>query len=429
MRQHNIIFGIFLILSIFAFALATPVLVQEERNVHIPKDDITVLKKRGGQEEDFQELMDELDRYFIGSPEPVKSSYAHVLSSSAPAGPSHGLMDDVQAPAKNPRPSIDPNIPSLDRGHWMDSNFPPLQMHPKQQLSNEFGQANEDQVAHMQQPNPGPYNTMLPTQPMYRVVNAPPPNQRLGWTRKKARVRKNQRPWNSGTSPNPETLNPGLYDPRLPTQPGYRVTTAPSRNVGSPKAHVQQQPNLGPWNPGPSNPRPYNQRLPTGPGYRVATAPRPDVGWLNTHVQQPNPGPWNPGPSNQRLPTGPGYRVVTASSPNSGWSNALDFERYRYDAVYPATAKGKMPWPSSPRLPTGPGNGVVAASSPDQGLPDALDFERHIYGANYRVEDKAPGPSNPILPTGPEHGVASAPLPDIQPPDVAEFETHLNGAN
>ena len=58
MRRHNIVFGIFLILSIIAFALATPVLVQEKHNVHIPKDKITVLGKRGGKEEDLQELVD-----------------------------------------------------------------------------------------------------------------------------------------------------------------------------------------------------------------------------------------------------------------------------------------------------------------------------------------------------------------------------------
>ena len=366
MRRHNIIFGIFLILSTFAFALAAPVLVQEKRNVHIPKDKITVLGKRGGKEEDLQELMDGLDRHFMLSPKQAESSDIHALSSSAPAGPSHGSMDDVQAPDKNRRPSLDPNSPSF---------FPSQPEHPKLQSSNELGQVNEDQVAHMQRPNPSPYNTRLPTQPgpAYWVVTAP--SRYLGWQERHV-----QQP-NSGTWPNPGTWNPGHYDPRLPTQPGYGVATAPS----------------------------------------------PGVWWLNAHVQRPNPRPWNTGPPNPTRPTGPGYMVATAPSQNSRWPNALDFERYRYDAVYPT--KDQAPGPSNPSLLTGHGHGAVAASSPDPRLPDVLDFERHLYGANYRAEDKAPGPSNPSLPTGPEHGAVAAPSPDIRLPNVAEFEGYLYGAN
>ncbi|KAN0123263.1 hypothetical protein V8E52_003216 [Russula decolorans] len=55
MRRYDIVSGILLILSIIDFALAAPVLVQEKRQasvdvVHIPKDVITVLGKRGSEE-------------------------------------------------------------------------------------------------------------------------------------------------------------------------------------------------------------------------------------------------------------------------------------------------------------------------------------------------------------------------------------------
>ena len=373
MRRHNITFGIFFILSIIAFALAAPVLVQEKRDecvdmVRLPKNEITVLGKRGG-EEDLQELLDELDRYFMLSPKQAGSSDTHALASSAQAGPSHGSMVDVQAPDKNRRPSLDPNSLSF---------FSSQPEHPKLQSSNEFGQANEGQVAQMQRPDPRPYNPMLPTQPgsAYGVVTAPP--RYLGW--QDGHV---QQP-NSGTWP-----NPGHYDPwpRLPTKPGYKIATATSTDVWSQKAHVQpEQPNPRPWNTGPSNPT-----LPTGPRYGVATVPSTGVWipkpqmWLP--IRKPQPEVWLPKP--KPLNTGP----------------------------------------SNPTLPTGPGYGAMAASSPDPRLPDVLDFERHIYGANYRAEDKVPGPSNPSLPTVPGHGAVAAPSPDLGLPDVADFEGHLYGAN
>ncbi|KAI0280942.1 hypothetical protein BGY98DRAFT_283580 [Russula aff. rugulosa BPL654] len=55
MRRYDIVFGILLILSSIYFALAAPVLVQEKRQarvdvVHIPRDVIAVLWKRGDEE-------------------------------------------------------------------------------------------------------------------------------------------------------------------------------------------------------------------------------------------------------------------------------------------------------------------------------------------------------------------------------------------
>ena len=84
MRRYNIVSGILLILSVIDFALAAPVLVQEKRQasvdgVHIPRDAITVLGKRGNAE--LEKLLDE---YFKAMGKQVGASDTHVLSSSAP---------------------------------------------------------------------------------------------------------------------------------------------------------------------------------------------------------------------------------------------------------------------------------------------------------------------------------------------------------
>ena len=106
MRQCNIFSGIILILSIIEFALAAPILVQEKRQVgvdalHIPKDVITVLGKRGDDE-----LARLLDEYFKTIRKTAQSSDAHASSSSVPSGPGHGSTSVVQAPPPNPALSI-----------------------------------------------------------------------------------------------------------------------------------------------------------------------------------------------------------------------------------------------------------------------------------------------------------------------------------
>jgi hypothetical protein len=62
MRRYDIISAILLILSIIDVALAAPVLVQKKRQaginvVHLPKDVITVLGKRG--DDDVEKLAEE----------------------------------------------------------------------------------------------------------------------------------------------------------------------------------------------------------------------------------------------------------------------------------------------------------------------------------------------------------------------------------
>ena len=104
MRRYDIVFGILLILSIIDFALAAPVLVQEKRQagvgaLHIAKDVITVLGKRG--DEELEKLAAE---YIKTLEKPIDASGAHASSSSAPPGPVHGSTTDsdvVQAPVPN----------------------------------------------------------------------------------------------------------------------------------------------------------------------------------------------------------------------------------------------------------------------------------------------------------------------------------------
>ena len=103
MRRYDIVFGILLILSIIDFALAAPVLTQEKRQadvdaLHMPKDVMTVLGKRGDEE-----LARLLDQYSKTSGKPAESSDAHASSSSAAPAPVHGST--MQAPVPNPASS------------------------------------------------------------------------------------------------------------------------------------------------------------------------------------------------------------------------------------------------------------------------------------------------------------------------------------
>src|ERR1700747_2603198 len=94
MRRYDIVSGILLILSITNFALAAPVYVKEKHQacvnvVHIPKNVISVLGKRGGGE-DLEKLESFVEEHFKTSENPVGSSDAHASTISAPLGPDHG---------------------------------------------------------------------------------------------------------------------------------------------------------------------------------------------------------------------------------------------------------------------------------------------------------------------------------------------------
>ncbi|KAI0271901.1 hypothetical protein BGY98DRAFT_1100153 [Russula aff. rugulosa BPL654] len=112
-----------------------------------PKDVVTVLGKRGGK--DLQKLLKQYEEYVT----PPESPDIHAPSGSAPPRPDHGSMNDVQAPAPNPRPS---NDPEFDWDYWTNLEDEPQPKRPKLESSKEFGQAYDDQVEHAQQPNEGP---------------------------------------------------------------------------------------------------------------------------------------------------------------------------------------------------------------------------------------------------------------------------------
>jgi hypothetical protein len=129
MRRYGIIPGILLILSIIDFALAVPVLLVPEKRqagidvMHIPKDVISVLGKRGDDE--LEKLA---AQYFETWGKPVDSSDAHASSSSAPAVPDHESTNAVQAPGPNPAAStaspgllMEPSSPSSVQGASGDS--------------------------------------------------------------------------------------------------------------------------------------------------------------------------------------------------------------------------------------------------------------------------------------------------------------------
>jgi hypothetical protein len=170
MRRSDIIFGILLVLSIIDFALAAPLLAQKKRHayvdvVQIPEDVVTVVRKRGPEDEELQNLLKQLDDYVAEWPE---SSDSHAPSGSAPLRTDHGSMNNMQAPAQNPMPS---NVPNFDWYYWTNLLSPPR---PGLALPKESGQAYKNQVEHAQQPNLGPstdpgfdwyYRTKLEGQP------------------------------------------------------------------------------------------------------------------------------------------------------------------------------------------------------------------------------------------------------------------------
>jgi hypothetical protein len=137
MRRYDIVSGILLILSIIDFALAAPVLVQEKRQagvdvVHVPKDLVTVLWERGGDDESmklvewFRNGIKALNEQHASKSSVASSSTAPqrleqhaskpsvASSSTAPPGPDHGSTNVVQLPAPNSASSIANSNPLME---------------------------------------------------------------------------------------------------------------------------------------------------------------------------------------------------------------------------------------------------------------------------------------------------------------------------
>ena len=146
MRQYNVIFGILLILSTIDFALTAPIRGQENRQTYgdavLPRDVITVSEKRApAGDEELKQAVEYMRKMRLGNQQ--------ASSSSAPSGPEHGSMSDVQgsssaqpvpehestsnsapnsAPSTdNPNPLVEPTSPSstetLSSGHGSDTEY------------------------------------------------------------------------------------------------------------------------------------------------------------------------------------------------------------------------------------------------------------------------------------------------------------------
>ena len=151
MLQYNIVSGILLILSITNFALAVPVQVQEKRQpsadvVDVPRDGIPVFEKRGG------EMLEQLTGYLERLKDP------HASSGSAPAGPEHGSINDVQA-SKPPNPEPSPQENSVANGPHVGGVQPPKPGPSPQEKS----------VANGHQVDPGPPNPSKDFYPWYSL--------------------------------------------------------------------------------------------------------------------------------------------------------------------------------------------------------------------------------------------------------------------
>jgi hypothetical protein len=163
MRRYDIVSGILLILSVIDFALAAPLLVQENHQacvdvVHIPKDVITVLGKRG--DEELEKLLEE-ERPFFAKPE--SSSATRPSSSSPPSGPADGWAD-VKQPLpsipEEPSPVSSPDHAPPNPGSLTESGYelmkgvaPPG---PSDQASSTMSSADHELMGAHALPNPGP---------------------------------------------------------------------------------------------------------------------------------------------------------------------------------------------------------------------------------------------------------------------------------
>ena len=306
------VFG-FLLFSIVDFTLAAPVPVQEKRQVdvmHIPRDVVTVLEKRG--DEDIEKLA----KYF----ETWEGAHAS-SSSAAPQGPEHGSVNNVQAAASNPVPSeANPN-PLVEPS----SPLSPLSSTYTPTSTGYYGSDDESMVAHGSQPNSSPRPLTDPDSiPEWDYwINSEDPEHQADTVQ----------PLDPGLSPQENGVanghrvddvqqpNPGLFPQENGVANGHQVGEVQQPNPGlSPQEngmangyHVDQ----GHSSPSPStDPDPSFDRH-----YWMSSegrpVPRPASPTENgvAYGYQLDPGPSNPGSSNPR----PSTRL-------SGWDYWPDLE-------------------------------------------------------------------------------------------------------
>jgi len=388
MRRYDLVTGILLILSIIDFALAAPVLVQEKRKagvdvVHIPKDGITVLGKRVGEElaKVTEELLKNGEKLEV-------SAGAHASSSSAPPEPEHGSTNVAQAPEPNPAPSTTNSGPLMEP----QSSAPESTTSAKHNSDDELSGAVAPEVNPNPKPSTGHYdwNYLYPAAPekssqqagqypaLPGLVNMPSHYPKLtdeSGSRYWSSTRLGDLPF-KGEPPKEETLNRNLMDEsgskywssstslgdllpkveppeevplstKLKDEPDAKYWTSTGSGdllpkLESPKgvgqAHESQhwwQPNAGtgPWDAGPSNAGPSNSPptttldLITGLGVKRPLSPPTDSEPATMGYRRPPPPPgpdlWS-SPSLTR--TGderyPGSAASSlSSSSESSWSS------------------------------------------------------------------------------------------------------------
>jgi hypothetical protein len=187
MRQHGIIFGILLLLSIIDFALAAPIPLQEDLQpcVDVPRDVVTVVEKRVDDD-----LVEKLSAYFEKWADPPASSSSLALQpgpehestsdmqtsslpppgpehestsdaqapSSPPPGPEHGPMNDEHAsgPAPEPAPLIANPNPLVEPSNPLSTEpltytYTPVSTGPSSYASTEYGSDDESAGTHVSQ--------------------------------------------------------------------------------------------------------------------------------------------------------------------------------------------------------------------------------------------------------------------------------------
>ena len=357
MRLYDIVSGILLILSVIDFALAAPVLVQEKRQawvdvVHLPKDVITVLDKRG--DEELEKLAAE---YFNSWERPIDSSDGHASSSSAPLGPDHGSTDVVQAPGPNPPSSTGNSGPLTEPSS-------PSSIAPTSGSFEDRFNAAWDNVLSNKGSDASPERILIPGSSEYGLdyeltgAHAPNPN------------------------PNP---NPDFDDDPLPPPPRPALPQQNGFSPEHPEEYVQlssspstdADPDF--WNPwtavdGPllSSPRPglaqeYGFAPEQVESPRPSTDPDPDFDW--NHWNSMSLDDHDPLPPSPRPALPPNPRPLTGPDPNfdNHWTSLGD------------------PLPPSPR--------------PALAKEDALAPEHQMEN----VQQPNPGPSS-SPPPEPDHG-------------------------
>ena len=255
MRRYDIVSGIILILSFIDFALAAPALVQRNHQagvdaVHIPKDAITMLGKRGADE-----LEHVVEEYFKTSVKPVEPSDARASLSSAPPGPDQGLTNMEQAPGPIPASStanqrlLEPSSSSDDR--WSQSYEGDDVFHDVPldgPTSSEYGSHHGSTGAHAPLPKlPDPKPSPSTDSKLEMSLLDPPPAIVPASQKESTKSGFNWKHW----------LNP-LYS-MGPLTPEGRLGPASSTHW------IARPSNQGPSNPGPSTSRLTTKRPPPPP--------------------------------------------------------------------------------------------------------------------------------------------------------------------